>query len=544
MDQGQVTLSDVQKLALPMNTITTGGADHQTRVINWVVVLTDWIGIREQVQLGDLVIIPATLQANATTSELLSGLQTMGALAVAGVILFQQVDTVIRTETSNIDLPLLIITDDLPMRDVLKAVSSLLLDRQAQLTERGMQLYRQLSEMSREEQGLQAMTDLMSRVTSKIVAVQDKRLEIQAISVPENNHINLDQLKEALLKREDLPPVLRNRKAAARTRQSHWQQLLPVENIGRLLNPIISGDRARGYLSIIGPADELDMLDKLTTEHGAAACALEMAKAKAVSEAKKELRGDFLEGILAGTVNRSEVERLKMRLDHDTDQPHAVLTFSWNNEQENSIRHLETAVNWVLSSHNRPALVHIYGGSTVTLFQGLRNEEDMGSARELERRLREYLEIENRDVILLSGLAGPAESLNDWPMIYQHAVQAMKLGHRLGIKKLVEYDSLGVYQLLTQLDDNPTVHEFSSRIIGPLAEYDERHRSNLVNTIAAYFEYHGNISQTAESLFIHRNTLLYRLERIRDLTLHDLAQADMRLALHLALKLWQLRVDK
>ena len=543
MDQGQVTLSDVQKLALPLNTIMTGSADHQSRVINWVVVLTDWIGIREQVQLGDLVIIPTSLQTNASTAELLSGLQTMGALAVAGVVLFDGVDSVIQAESKNIDLPLLIITDDLPMRDVLKAVSSLLLDRQAQLSERGMQLYRQLSEMSREEQGLQAMADLMSRVTSKIVAVQDKRLELQAISVPENNTISLDLLKEALLKREDLPPVLRNRKAAARTRQSHWQQLLPVENIGRLLTPIISGDRARGYLSIIGPADELDMLDKLTTEHGAAACALEMAKAKAVSEAKKELRGDFLEGILAGTYERNEIERLKMRLDHDTDQPHAVLTFAWNDEQENSVRHLETAVNWVLQSHNRPALVHIYGGTTVTLFQGLRNEEDLGSARELERRLREYLEVEKRDVVLVSGLAGPADNLNDWPLIYQQAIQAMKLGDRLGMKRLVEFDSLGVYQLLTQLDDNPTVQEFSGRIIGPLAEYDARHRSNLVNTIAAYFEHHGNISQTAESLFIHRNTLLYRLERIRDLTGHDLDQADMRLALHLALKLWQLKVD-
>ncbi|MEM9774963.1 MAG: helix-turn-helix domain-containing protein [Chloroflexota bacterium] len=543
MDQGQVTLSDVHKLALPLNTVMTGSIDHQSRVINWVVVLTDWIGIREQVQLGDLVIIPGTLQSGASTAELLSGLQTMGALAVAGVILFDHVDPVISTESANIDLPLLIVTDDLPMRDVLKAVSSLLLDRQAQLTERGMQLYRQLSEMSREEQGLQAMTDLMSRVTSKIVAVQDKRLEIQAISVPESNSINLTQLNEALLKREDLPPVLRNRKAAARTRQSHWQQLLPVENIGRLLTPIISGDRARGYLSIIGPADELDMLDKLTTEHGAAACALEMAKAKAISEAKKELRGDFLEGVLAGTVDKNEIDRLKMRLDHDTDQAHAVLTFSWDSEKDNAVRHLETAVNWVLSSHNRPALVHIYGGSTVTLFQGLRNEDDMGSARELERRLREYLEVENREAMLVSGLAGPAESLSDWPFIYQQAVQAMKLGQRLGMKKLVEYDSLGVYQLLTQLDDNPTVQEFSARIIGPLADYDERHRSNLVNTIAAYFEHHGNISQTAESLFIHRNTLLYRLERIRDLTGHDLDQADMRLALHLSLKLWQLRPE-
>ena len=55
--------------------------------------------------------------------------------------------------------------------------------------------------------------------------------------------------------------------------------------------------------------------------------------------------------------------------------------------------------------------------------------------------------------------------------------------------------------------------------------------------------HHGNISQTAESLFVHRNTLLYRMDRIQELTGQDLNNADMRLALHLSLKLWQLRHD-
>ncbi|MCP4427822.1 MAG: PucR family transcriptional regulator, partial [Chloroflexi bacterium] len=44
-------------------------------------------------------------------------------------------------------------------------------------------------------------------------------------------------------------------------------------------------------------------------------------------------------------------------------------------------------------------------------------------------------------------------------------------------------------------------------------------------------------------LFVHRNTLLYRLDRIQDLTGQDLNQANMRLALHLALKLWLLQPE-
>jgi purine catabolism regulator len=117
----------------------------------------------------------------------------------------------------------------------------------------------------------------------------------------------------------------------------------------------------------------------------------------------------------------------------------------------------------------------------------------------------------------------------------------MQLGERLQIKQVVQFSSLGVYQLLVQLEEIPAVRHFTDQVIGPLVAYDEQHNSSLVKTIDAYFDHHGNISQTAESLFIHRNTLLYRLDRIQELTRHDLNQSNMRLALHLSLKLWQLR---
>ena len=130
-----------------------------------------------------------------------------------------------------------------------------------------------------------------------------------------------------------------------------------------------------------------------------------------------------------------------------------------------------------------------------------------------------------------------------WPAVHRQSVQAMQLGQRLHFRHLVEFNSLGIYQLLSQIEDIPAVQHFAREIIKPLADYDRQNRGSLVETIDAYFNHHANVSQTAESLFIHRNTLLYRLERIQELTGQDINQADMRLALQLALKLWQLRAD-
>jgi purine catabolism regulator len=540
----EVNIGDILRLALPLDTAVMAGAKHTRRNVLWVVLLTDWDELPDQAHAGDLVLLPPVLQEQVSTNEMLIKLQTLAEISVAGLLTFQPLPDKVSRTANRLNLPLLVLPPGTAIRETHRAIASLLIDRQTATSERGMQLYRKLSEMSREGQSLAAMTDVMANLTGKIVVVQDKRLEIQALSAPRDDDVDMSQLVEVLTKRDELPPLLRNRKAAAKARQSYWQQLLPVENMGRLISPIISGDRARGYLSVVGPADDLDFLDSLAVEHGAAACALEMAKAKAVSEARKALRGDFLEGVLSGSLPKKEIERLSGRLDHDTSLPHAIMTFSWAGTDTPSMRRLETAINWVLANHNRSALTHIYGDQHVCIFQALKHGEDMETAHSLARRIHEETTNEFPDARLISGASGPALKLADWPRVYQESLQAMQLGERLHLDRVVDFHSLGVYQLLVQLEDIEIVRQFTQQVIGPLVEYDAQHRSSLVQTIDAYFDHHGNISQTAESLFIHRNTLLYRLERIKELTGHDLNQANMRLALQLALKMWQLRPDK
>ena len=543
----KVTLADVLRFALPLNTRVEGSQDIG-RVAHWVAVVTELANLQEQIEPADIVIVPPRMFNQPPETELFNGLSVMVNLQVAALILFQPVsDLVARWAQSN-DLVILAIPNTASLRDIHQDIAGLLIDRQKQITERGMQLYRRLTEMSREDQGLDAMTEVMARLTGKIVVVQDKRLDVVAMSVPVGNDSDLTAVRGALDLTERLPKPLRNRKTAATATQSQWQQLLPIgdRQMARLISPIISGDRARGYVSVIGPPDELDMLDGLTAEHGAAACALEMAKVKAISEVKKELRGNFLEGLLAGTLPPREIERLARRLDHDTSRRHAVMAFSWESDSDESpsMRRLESPLNWLLSNHSRPALVHIFSDDHVGVFQALAEEDrDLSTARELARHLREHLRAEFSNNRLLCGLSGPALELAQWPLVYRQAAQAMELAGRLHTDATVTFDSLGIYQLLIQLEDEPAAGRFSDKIVGPLVEYDQRHKSSLMETIIAYFGHHGNVSQTAEALYIHRNTLSYRLERIQELTGQDLENPDERLALQLALKLWQVRPD-
>jgi hypothetical protein len=73
-----------------------------------------------------------------------------------------------------------------------------------------------------------------------------------------------------------------------------------------------------------------------------------------------------------------------------------------------------------------------------------------------------------------------------------------------------------------------------------LLDYDAQRSSELVKTLARFLDSGGNYDVTTKSLFIGRSTLKYRLQRIRDLSGHDLNDPDTRLNLHLATRAWQM----
>ena len=72
-------------------------------------------------------------------------------------------------------------------------------------------------------------------------------------------------------------------------------------------------------------------------------------------------------------------------------------------------------------------------------------------------------------------------------------------------------------------------------LIGRVEAYDREHNSDLVRTLRVYFAANANTSEAADRLYLHRNSLPYRLSRVQDLTGLDLTDHRARLALQLGL---------
>jgi purine catabolism regulator len=93
---------------------------------------------------------------------------------------------------------------------------------------------------------------------------------------------------------------------------------------------------------------------------------------------------------------------------------------------------------------------------------------------------------------------------------------------------------MDIESLLRDLAEGTELEPFRA-LVEPLREHDRTRRSDLILTLKTYFAAGGNASEAADRLFLHRNSMLYRLERIQKLIGLDLKDYRVALALQLGL---------
>jgi sugar diacid utilization regulator len=103
---------------------------------------------------------------------------------------------------------------------------------------------------------------------------------------------------------------------------------------------------------------------------------------------------------------------------------------------------------------------------------------------------------------------------------------------------VLAFEDTGAYRLLlpAMSEDPGELRRFYDETIAPLVAYDEQYETDLVATLETFLDNDGNVAKTAGGLFTHRHTIRYRLERVRELTGHDVNSTDGRERLGLGLK--------
>jgi DNA-binding PucR family transcriptional regulator len=92
------------------------------------------------------------------------------------------------------------------------------------------------------------------------------------------------------------------------------------------------------------------------------------------------------------------------------------------------------------------------------------------------------------------------------------------------------------HELLLASVPRPVLRSFRDRLLGPLAEYDTRHHAELLPTLKSFLACDGSWSVCASRMYVHVNTVRYRIGRIEALTGRDLSALPDRVDFFLALR--------
>ena len=131
------------------------------------------------------------------------------------------------------------------------------------------------------------------------------------------------------------------------------------------------------------------------------------------------------------------------------------------------------------------------------------------------------------------GIGTAVEGIRDLATSFKEAQVALEVGKVFDTEKtIVSYDHLGVARLIYQLPT--TLCEMFLREVFKRGSIDSLDQETLF-TIQKFFENNLNVSETSRKLFVHRNTLVYRLEKIKRLTGLDLREFDDAIVFKVAL---------
>jgi DNA-binding PucR family transcriptional regulator len=99
---------------------------------------------------------------------------------------------------------------------------------------------------------------------------------------------------------------------------------------------------------------------------------------------------------------------------------------------------------------------------------------------------------------------------------------------------LMSFDEMGVYQLLFLIEDHQVLEDMYHQLLNPLLAYDYQHHGELEKTLYYYLVYDGSQQAMAKHLYMHRNTINYRLTKIKELLSCELSTFEEKLPYMLA----------
>jgi sugar diacid utilization regulator len=443
-------------------------------------------------------------------------------------------------------LPLATMPDTVPFAVVNRLVADLTLARETHVLRYGLTVHRALAELLYRGAELAALCSQMSRMSQRPVAVFDRLGTLAALEQRQPRVIDPADLVTAFAGQAEAlgtvgEPVELHPRFAEIT--------IGGRELSCVLTPIVLGGRHDGWIVLVEDGDDPHPHDlaehRVLVEQAAPIIGTEMLRLRSVQRAKEQARGDFVHGLLHGRF--ATADDISARAAHYSFPVRSWfgvvvasgLTTPADADSPSRLLGLAVQAARLLPEQDRHTQAAMVGDVLVIVREAARRGT-MGTpdsataavaeyAAELHKFLSRRKDQGDRPVRVAYGR--PVVGALSIPDSYREARLAHGLQGRLGLAPVCGYQDLRVHAVLEEVAASRTGRSYATDLLAPLREPSA---GELEATVLAYVAAGGNVNAASRDLHIHRNTMLYKLDRASRLLGMDLRQAENQFAVWLA----------
>ncbi|WP_042357423.1 PucR family transcriptional regulator [Bacillus rubiinfantis] len=458
-------------------------------------------------------------------------------------------------------LPLLEIPFEHSLSTVASIVYKEIVNTQAYYLQKSEEIHQNLTKVALRQGNLEEILKYVGNIMNNPIVVLDSSWRLLSYYDDRENNFPIEEYLVLKKGQQVFSPAFFEN---IHNEVKHWDKALEKEFMlaGRTIEckiyPIAANGTIYGYMVIIECVRELNRIDYIAMQHAGTIIALERIKAKAVEETKHQIRSDFYDDLLSGKIESvNAIKSLSEIHGLDTTKQYVcmVVKLDYTDVVENKEKIVEKekedikldighAADRIAYQYNRKLVSIFRGNQVIILLQLDDSDSKQVSVKELCLNFATelYMELSERDYYyaIRIGIGKVYPQLLEISRSFTEALDAVYLGKKLNKAPVVHFEDLFIYHFLNTCLSKEEMGLFVSNTVQKLYEYDLENNSNLVSTLETYYDCVCNVTEAAKRQFMHRNTIKYRLEKIKELLGKDIDQPEILLELNLGLKLLHL----
>lgn len=456
-----------------------------------------------------------------------------------------EIPNLIIDECNKNNLTLIKIPEYVPYTKIMYPVMGELFDSQVNRVNYYKKSHDSFMKIALANKGINAIANALSEMIGREIIIYDTNKIVFASTIyeiKEHDILNFEDSKERYIKGN----------------LAYFKQKIFIDNdsIESVTIPIKVLKQTKCYISIVKMGDEIDELEFIAVENAATVLSLEMIKQLAVAEIEQKFKNDLIDDVLSGNITSTNIiyERADL-IGWNLRRAYLTVVFKVNilekyiiNEFNSSesfmtkIRYLlDNLIGSIMGTFMIDHITRVKNDSIIILWPydcKLDKEKNISNIKKISSKL----QIEgkkNYNILSLEvGISEVANNISEIAKSYNEAKEALKFGEMIHGKNSIEsFENLGVYRLLCKYGSKADLNEFIPKTLKDLIEYDEKNGGSLIHTLEIFINCDCNASKAAQELFIHYKTLLYRINKIKNIMNLDSFSGENKLEIQIGLKI-------